>query len=118
MNLPRDYIKLDVGANDFVNVNFIQGIPESQTFTSDGTPLQSFNPIIKSMTDNDNVAVTVNGKEWKRVESLYDMPADDGYESSECFIVKSSVFILYRGNLQVHPLLLGLKSPTRNKYFP
>ena len=91
VNLPSDYIKLDVGANDFVNVNFIQGIPESQTFTSDGTPLQSFNPIIKSMTDNDNVAVTVNGKEWKRVESLYDMPADDGYESSECFIVKSSV---------------------------
>ena len=91
INLPSDYIKLTVGANDFVNVNFIQGIPESQTFTSDGTPLQSFNPIVKSMTDNDNVAVTVNGKEWKRVDSLYDMPADDGYENSECFIVKSSV---------------------------
>ena len=80
-----------MAANDFVNVNFIQGIPETQTFTSDGTPLQSFNPIVKSMTDNDNVAVTVNGKEWKRVDSLYDMPADDGYEKSECFIVKSSV---------------------------
>lgn len=91
INLPSDYIKLTVGTNDFVNVNFIQGIPESQTFTSDGTPLQSFNPIVKSMTDNDNVAVTVNGKEWKRVDSLYDMPADDGYENSECFIVKSSV---------------------------
>ena len=91
INLPSDYIKLNVTADDFVNVNFIQGTPETQTFTSDGTPLQSFNPIIKSMTDNDNVAVTVNGKEWKRVDSLYDMPADDGYESSECFIVKSSV---------------------------
>lgn len=91
INLPSDYIKLTVAANDFVNVNFIQGIPETQTFTSDGTPLQSFNPIVKSMTDNDNVAVTVNGKEWKRVDSLYDMPADDGYENSECFIVKSSV---------------------------
>ena len=91
INLPSDYIKLTVAANDFVNVNFIQGIPETQTFTSDGTPLQSFNPIVKSMTDNDNVAVTVNGKEWKRVDSLYDMPADDGYEKSECFIVKSSV---------------------------
>lgn len=91
INLPSDYIKLTVDANDFVNVNFIQGIPESQTFISDGTPLQSFNPIVKSMTDNDNVAVTVNGKEWKRVDSLYDMPADDGYENSECFIVKSSV---------------------------
>ena len=91
LNLPSDYIRLNVGANDFVNVNFIQGVPEIQTFTSDGTPLQSFNPIVNTMTDNDNVAVTVNGKEWKRVDSLYDMPADDGYENSECFIVKSSV---------------------------
>ena len=91
INLPSDYIRLTVGDIDFVNVNFIQGIPESQTFTSDGTPLQSFNPIVKNMTDNDNVAVTVNGKEWKRVDSLYDMPADDDLESSECFIVKSSV---------------------------
>lgn len=91
LNLPSDYIRLKVAANDFVNVNFIQGIPESQTFTSDGSPLQSFNPIVKSMTDNDNVAVTVNGKDWKKVDSLYDMPADDGSESSECFVVKSSV---------------------------
>ena len=91
INLPTDYLKLKVSDISFVNVNFFQGIPESQTFTSDGSPLQSFNPIVKSMTDNDNVAVTVNGKEWKRVESLYDMPADDGLENSECFIVKSSV---------------------------
>ena len=91
INLPADYIRLNVGASNFVNVNFMQGEPETQSFTSDGTPLQSFNPIVTSMTDNDNVAVTVNGKEWKRVDSLYDMPADDGYESSECFMVKSSV---------------------------
>ena len=91
LNLHSDYIKLKVSDIEFVNVNFIQGTVESQTFTSDGTPLQSFNPIVKTMTDNDNVAVMVNGKEWKRVDSLYDMPADDGLESSECFIVKSSV---------------------------
>ena len=91
INLPSDYLKLKVSDLNFVNVNFIQGTPESQTFTSDGSPLQSFNPIVKNMTDNDNIAVTVDGKEWKRVDSLYDMPADDGLENSECFIVKSSV---------------------------
>lgn len=91
LNLPTDYIRLTVGDTSFININYIQGSVESQTFTSDGTALQSFNPIIKSMTDNDNVAVTVNGKEWKRVESLYDMPADDDDENSECFICKSSV---------------------------
>ncbi len=91
LNLPSEYIRLNTSDNNFINVNFTQGEVESQTFTSDGTPLQSFNPIVKSMTDNDNVSVLVNGKPWKRVESLYDMPADDEYESSECFIVKSSV---------------------------
>lgn len=91
INLPTDYIRLKVADKSFINVNYIQGTAESQTFTSDGTPLQSFNPIVKKMTDNDNVAVTVNGKEWTRVESFYDMPADDDYENAECFIVKSSV---------------------------
>lgn len=91
LNLPSDYIRLGVTDDNFINVNYIQGDIDSQTFTSDGTALQTFNPVIKSMTDHDNVSVTVNGKEWKKVDSLYDMPADDGYENSECFMVKSSV---------------------------
>ena len=92
MNLPTEYIKLSVGGNSFVTVPFMQGEIESQTFTSDGTALQSFNPVIKGMTDHDNVAVRVNGKEWRKVNSLYDMPIydDDNPEMSECFIVKTS----------------------------
>ena len=92
MNLPTDSIKLSVGGNSFVSVPFMQGEIESQTFTSNGTPLQSFNPVIKGMTDHDNIAVRVNGKEWKKVNSLYDMPAydDDNPEASECFVVKTS----------------------------
>ena len=92
MNLPTDSIKLSVGGNSFVSVPFMQGEIESQTFTSNGTALQSFNPVIKGMTDHDNVAVRVNGKEWKKVNSLYDMPAydDDNPEASECFVVKTS----------------------------
>lgn len=92
MNLPTDSIKLSVGGNSFVGIPFMQGEIESQTFTSNGTALQSFNPVIKGMTDHDNVAVRVNGKEWKKVNSLYDMPAydDDNPEASECFVVKTS----------------------------
>ena len=92
MNLPTDSIKLTVGASSFVSVPFMQGEIESQTFTSNGTALQSFNPVIKGMTDHDNIAVRVNGKEWHKVDSLYDMPAYDGDtpEASECFIVKTS----------------------------
>jgi hypothetical protein len=92
MNLPTDSIKLTVGGNSFISVPFMQGEIESQTFTSNGTALQSFNPVIKGMTDHDNVAVRVNGKEWRKVNSLYDMPAydDDNPDRSECFIVKTS----------------------------
>ena len=92
MNLPTDSIKLSVGGSSFITVPFMQGEIESQTFTSNGTPLQSFNPVIKGMTDHDNIAVRVNGKEWRKVDSLYDMPAydDDTPEASECFIVKTS----------------------------
>lgn len=92
MNLPTDSIKLSVGGSSFISVPFIQGEIETQTFTSNGTPLQSFNPVVKGMTDHDNVAVRVNGKEWRKVNSLYDMPAYDGDnpEASECFMVKTS----------------------------
>lgn len=92
MNLPTDSIKLTVGAGTFISVPFMQGEIETQTFTSNGTALQSFNPVIKGMTDHNNIAVRVNGKEWKKVESLYDMPSYDDVnpESSECFIVKTS----------------------------
>ena len=92
MNLPTDSIKLTVGGNSYISVPFMQGEIESQTFTSNGTALQSFNPVIKGMTDHDNVAVRVNGKEWRKVDSLYDMPAydDDNSELSECFVVKTS----------------------------
>ena len=92
MNFPTDSIKLSVGGGSFVSVPFIQGEIETQTFTSNGTPLQSFNPVIKGMVDHDNIAVRVNGKEWYKVNSLYDMPIydDDNPEASECFIVKTS----------------------------
>ena len=92
LNLPTDSIKLTVGSNSLVSAPFMQGEIETQTFTSNGTPLQSFNPVIKGMSDHNNIAVRVNGKEWKKVDSLYDMPAYDvdNPENSECFIVKTS----------------------------
>lgn len=91
MNLPTDSIKLSVGGS-FVAIPFMQGEIESQTFVSNGKPLQSFNPVIKGMTDHDNIAVRVNGKEWHKANSLYDMPAydRDNPEASEYFIVKTS----------------------------
>ena len=92
MNLPTDSIKLSVGGSSFVSVPFMQGEIESQTFTSNGTALQSFNPVIKGMTDHENVSVRVNGKVWNKANSIYDMPAydDDNPDASEYVVIKTS----------------------------
>lgn len=91
INLNDDYIKINVNDTVGAFVYIMQGEIESQTFISNGEPLQTFNPIVKNMTDNDNVSVTVNGEEWKKVDSLYDMPADDDGDDCKCFMVKSSI---------------------------
>jgi len=88
MNIASDYLRLNTDNTNYVNVHIIEGDREQQSFVSDGTALQSFNPIVNGMTDNDNVRVTVNGREWKKVDSLYDMNTDE-----ECFICKTSVSV-------------------------
>ena len=86
VNIDTEYLILHVSDTDYINVPFIQGTIESQTFTSDGSSLQSFNPVVNNMTDHDFVKVYVNGKEWTKKDSLYDMNADE-----ESFMCKSSV---------------------------
>lgn len=72
--------------NELHDIDVINGEYEEQTFTSDGTALQSFNPVVKSMTDHDRVNVYVNGVKWKCKDSLYDMLPDE-----EAYVLKSSI---------------------------
>lgn len=85
LNLGQDYIILTLG-DEPVTVEFVQGVKNKQTFTSNGEHLQSYNVNEKGMTDHDRVSVTVNGEKWKKVESLYDMGLDE-----KCFMCKSSI---------------------------
>ena len=86
INLNNDFIRLNKNNREFQNVEIIQGEIETQTFTSNGTSLMSFNVITKTFTDDSLIKVFVNGEEWHKEESLYDMNAN-----SECFIAKTSV---------------------------
>lgn len=85
MKLGQEYIVLTNGS-DPINVEFVQGIRNEQTFVADGKKLQSYNVNTSGMTDHDRVSVTVDGEKWKRVDSLYDM----GYQE-KCFMCKTSI---------------------------
>lgn len=72
LNLGQDYIVLRNGEEP-VNVEFIQGLRSSSSFTSTGGKLQTYNVNEKGMTDHTRVRVFVNGEEWTQVNSLWDM---------------------------------------------
>lgn len=86
LNLNSDFIRLNKQERLFQNVEIIQGEIETQTFTSNGSSLMSFSVVTKMFTDNDLIKVFVNGEEWKKEESLYDMNAN-----AECFLAKTNI---------------------------
>ena len=51
----------------------IQGQFEQQTFTGTGESMQSYNIKINSLTDHSKVTVAVNGEQWTKHESIYDL---------------------------------------------
>jgi hypothetical protein len=106
IKFDSDYIRLEKTTRQFVNVELIQGELEDQTFTGTGTALQSYNLTTKEPTDQYMVDVHVDGKLWKRVDSLYDMN-----NGEEAVMVKTSVnggLTIFFGNNQFgQPPALG-----------
>ena len=98
VRFDSDYIRLEKTTRQFVNVELIQGEIEDQSFTGTGEPLQSYNLTTKEPTDQYMVDVLVDGKKWKKVDSLYDMN-----KGEECVMVKTSVnggLTIFFGNKQ------------------
>ena len=106
IRFDSDYIRLEKTTRQFVNVELIQGEVEDQTFTGTGLPLQSYNLTTKEPTDQFMVDVMVDGKKWKKVDSLYDMN-----NGEEAVMVKTSVnggLTVFFGNNQFgQPPALG-----------
>ena len=74
----------------------IQGKFESQTVTSNGEKLQSFNINTGGITDHSKVTVSVNGEQWTKHESLYDLLSDE-----KAYLIKTGIsggLDLYFGN--------------------
>lgn len=76
----KDRFRLEKSNKMSIKTAIIQGTFESQTFTSSGAPLQSFNVQTQGLSDHSNVSVSVNGEKWTKHESLYDLQRDEkGY---------------------------------------
>ena len=74
--LTQEEMRLDSNSKITYNAQVMQGTIETQIFTGNGTPLQSFTALTTGSTlvDNFYVNVYVNGESWQIYDSLYDIP--------------------------------------------
>jgi hypothetical protein len=88
LKLPQDYIRLNLDNNSVLKFPIIEGSRSINQYTGNGSLLQSYNISSRgtSSIENYEVQVKVNGEEWKRYDSLYDIP-----RLAKGFIVKSSL---------------------------
>jgi len=88
IKLNQDYLRLNLDASSKIIAPIIEGTLKSNQYTGDGSKLQSFNISARgtSSIENFEVTVKVNGEEWKRYDSLYDIP-----RNSKGYLLKSSL---------------------------
>lgn len=74
--LTDDQLRLNFSASKPAYAKVIQGEIQVQFFTGNNTPLQSYVALTKGsvLVDHFFVKVYVNGEEWKKYDSLYDIP--------------------------------------------
>lgn len=92
----KDAFKIDKSYNGTLTIPFVQGVFETQTVTSTGEKMQSFNIKTKGLTDHNRVNVSVNGESWTKHVSLYDMNANE-----KAYMVKTAIsngLDIYFGN--------------------
>lgn len=84
LDIPEQEIRIGFNSTTPIYARVIQGEVQNQMYTSDGSPLQSYNIQERSYNyiDNFYVNVYVNGELWKNYDSLYDIPRNaNGYVS-------------------------------------
>jgi hypothetical protein len=96
--LDSDRIRISKNSNDLLKLRVIQGKVESQTRSSDGEELQSYNIFSRGAgeIENEYIWIYVNGEKYDVVDSLYDMNKDQ-----KACIVKTAIsdgIDIYFGN--------------------
>lgn len=91
-----DQFRIEKSNSSYIYIPVIQGKVEEQTVTATGEKLQSFNIIIKGITDHHSVRVSVNSELWTKYDSLYDMKV-----GTKGYLVKTGInggLDIYFGN--------------------
>jgi len=96
--LTEDQIRVNLKSNTTYYAQVVQGEIQVQFYTGDSTPLQSYTVVTKGsvLVDNFYVKVYVNGEQWTKYDSLYDMP-----RGGKGYIVKTGIsggIDIYFGN--------------------
>jgi hypothetical protein len=99
LRLPGPRVRLNLVSDTILRTSIIQGVTDSATFTGSGNLLQSYNIPSRSgiYIDQFNVDVYVNNEQWKRYDSLYDIPLN-----GKGYLVKTGIsegIDVYFGNV-------------------
>lgn len=99
LRLPGPKIRFDLTAENSIRATIIQGVVGNVTFTGSGNLLQSYNVPSRSgiYIDQFNIDVYVNNEQWKRYDSLYDIPLN-----GKGYLVRSGIsegIDIYFGNV-------------------
>jgi hypothetical protein len=88
LNVGQDYIRINLEDSNTTYLSFTEGTRKTVRYTGKGNLLQSFNISSRgtSSIEQFNLEVKVNGEEWKRYDSLYDIP-----RNGKGFISRSSL---------------------------
>lgn len=88
IKLNQEYLRLNLDPSSKIICSIVEGTINTNQYTADGTRLQSYNISSRgtSSIENFEVAIRVNGEEWKKYDSLYDIP-----RNAKGYLVKSSL---------------------------
>ena len=81
----RDLFRIPKSQVEKIKAVIVQGKVETQTLTGDGESFQTYN-IQTGKTDHNLVKVSVNGEQWSKFNSIYEMNSGD-----KGFIVKTGI---------------------------
>jgi len=86
LRTSRDAFRINKNQREQIKVVIVQGRSETQSVTGDGESFQSYNIQTGGTTDHNLVKVSVNGEQWTKFNSVYEMNAGD-----KGFIVKTGI---------------------------
>jgi hypothetical protein len=88
IKLAQEYVRLNLDPSSKIIASIVEGTIRTNQYTGDGSKLQSYNISSRgtSSIENFEVTVKVNGEEWRKYDSLYDIP-----RNAKGYLVKSSL---------------------------